>query len=65
MDASSIVIFIGIALFAAGFIYMNFIFPIKAEREEREEREKREKLQEQSSVKQNTKGQKGNNKRKM
>jgi len=62
MDASSIVIFIGIALFAAGFIYMNFIFPIKAEREEREEREK---LQEQNSVKQNTKGQKGNNKRKM
>jgi hypothetical protein len=57
MDASSIIIFIAVGLFAAGFIYMNFIFPIKAEREERE------KLQEQSSDKQNTKGRKGNNKR--
>lgn len=33
MEPSRVVIFIAIAIFAVGFIYMNFIFPHQSEKE--------------------------------
>lgn len=43
MDLNNLIIFIPMVLIIIGFVYMNFIFPKKVEREEKERQENEEK----------------------